>query len=121
MRFTRRQYVELTSFGDFQRPMFSELFGPLIGLPEEWKSQGATQEWIDMIGFDWDGATLGAFGTPLEEVLGDNEEYRIERDYLGRTTKLCKKAATIPLPLNYPVNQTNIVQPTCSCDMRLLR
>lgn len=112
MKFTRQQYIELMSFGDFDRPMFSELFGPLIGLPEEWRSQGATQEEIDMVAFDWDyvpyvdcGVTLGAFGTPSTEVLEEDDEYRIERDYLGRTTKLCKKTATLPLPMDYPVSQ----------------
>ena len=30
-------------------------------------------------------------------------EYRLERDYLGRTVKLCKGTATIPLPLDFPV------------------
>jgi len=112
MRFTRQQYIELMSFGDFGRPMFSELFGPLIGLPEEWKIQGASQEEIDMVAFDWDyvpyvdcGASMGAFGTPSTEVLEEDEDYRIEKDYLGRTTKLCKKTATLPLPMNYPVSQ----------------
>ncbi len=112
MRFARQQYIELMSFGDFDRPMFSELFGPLIGLPEEWEVQGASQDEIDMIAFDWDyvpyvdcGATLGAFGTPPIEVLQDDDEYRIEKDYLGRTTKLCKKTATLPLPMDYPVSE----------------
>jgi hypothetical protein len=54
MKFARQQHIELMSFGDFDRPMFSELFGPLIGLPEEWQAQGATQDQIDMIDFDWD-------------------------------------------------------------------
>lgn len=112
MKFTRQQYIELMTFGDFDRPMFSELFGPLIGLPEEWKSQGASAEEIDMVAFDWDyvpyvdcGASMGAFGTPLTEVLKENDEYRIERDYLGRTTKLCKKTATLALPMDYPVSK----------------
>jgi len=112
MKFTRQQYVELMSFGDFDRPMFSELFGPLIGLPEEWKAQGAARDEVDMVAFDWDyvpyvdcGATMGAFGTPPTEVLEDNDEYRIERDYLGRRTKLCKRTATIPLPMDFPVGR----------------
>lgn len=112
MRFTRQQYIELMSFGKFERPMFSELFGPLIGLPEEWKAQGASQDEIDMVAFDWDyvpyvdcGAVLGAFGTPPTEVLEEDDEYRIERDYLGRRTRLCKQTATIPLPMEYPVSQ----------------
>jgi hypothetical protein len=35
MKWNRQQYIDLMSFGDFGRPMFCELFGPLIGLPEE--------------------------------------------------------------------------------------
>jgi len=111
MKWNRQQYIDLMSFGDFERPMFCELFGPLIGLPEEWKTQGASQNEIDMIGFDWDyvpyvdcGATLGAFGTPPTEILKEDDEYRIEKDYLGRTTKLCKATSTIPLPMDYPVS-----------------
>ncbi|MCK4752028.1 MAG: hypothetical protein KAS75_01180 [Planctomycetes bacterium] len=110
MKFTRQQYIELMTFGNFERPMFSELFGPLIGLPEEWKAQGASQEEIDMIAFDWDyvpyidcGANMGPFNTPPGQVIEETEEYIIERDHMGRTTKLCKQTATIPLPLDYPV------------------
>ncbi|MCF7975928.1 MAG: uroporphyrinogen decarboxylase family protein [Phycisphaerae bacterium] len=112
MQITRQQYIELMSFGEFDRPMFSELFGPLVGLPEEWKAQGASPEEIDMVAFDWDyvpyvdcGASLGAFGTPAPEVIEEDDEYLVERDYLGRTTKLCKKTATIPLPMDYPMRQ----------------
>ena len=110
MKWNREQYIDLMSFGDFERPMFCELFGPLIGLQEEWKTQGASEEEIGMVAFDWDyvpyvecGAVLGAFGTPPTEVLEEDDEYRIERDHLGRTTKLCKKTATLPLPMDYPV------------------
>ena len=37
MKWTREQYIQLMTFGDVPRPMFSELFGPLIGLDEEWR------------------------------------------------------------------------------------
>ena len=39
---------------DDHRPVFGELFGPLVGLPEEWRAQGAAEDEINMIGFDWD-------------------------------------------------------------------
>jgi uroporphyrinogen-III decarboxylase len=35
--------------------------------------------------------------------LEETDTYLIERDFLGRTVKLCKGVATIPLPLDYPV------------------
>jgi hypothetical protein len=54
MKWNREQYIELMTFGRAERPMFSELFGPLVGLPEEWRAQGASDDEIDMVGFDWD-------------------------------------------------------------------
>ena len=110
MKWHREQYLDLMTFGDAPRPMFSELFGPLVGLEEEWRAQGASQDEIDMVGFDWDyvpyldsGGACGAFNAPESVVLEETGEYRIERDYLGRTVKLCKGTATIPLPLDFPV------------------
>ena len=43
MRWTRDKYVALMTFDDVPRPMFSELFGPLIGLEDEWCEQGAAE------------------------------------------------------------------------------
>ena len=34
--------------------MFSELFGPLIGLDDEWRQQGASEDEINMTAFNWD-------------------------------------------------------------------
>lgn len=110
MKWTREQYLDLMTFGDFERPMFVELFGPLIGLPEEWREQGATEDEIGMTAFDWDYveraggmANTGAIDTRPNEVIEETETHRIERDFLGRTMKLDKQTATIPLPLDFPV------------------
>ena len=114
MQWTREQYIELMTFGRAERPMFSELFGPLVGLPQEWRAQGASDDEIDMVGFDWDyvpyvdcGGVCGAFDTPPVQLVEDTDEYRIERDYLGRLTKLCKGTATLPLPQEFPVKATD--------------
>jgi len=110
MKFSREEYIELMTFGNIERQMFVELFGPLIGLAEEWCAQGAAQEEIEMVAFDWDfvpiigcGGHTGARGGFKTEVIEENAEYLIQRDYLGRTIKLCKGVATIPLPLDFPV------------------
>ena len=110
MKFHRKEYLELMTFGQFERPMFVELFGPLVGLENEWKAQGATQEEIDMIAFDWDfvdvvqcGGNTGIFQGHEEITIEETSDYCIKKDSLGRTVKLFKKAATIPLPLDYPV------------------
>jgi hypothetical protein len=110
MKFSREQYIDLMTFGHFERQMFVELFGPLIGLDEEWRSQGATQDEIDMIAFDWDyvpitgcGGNTGPIGGLKTQTIEDNDEYIIQKDYLGRTVKLIKSIATIALPLDFPV------------------
>jgi len=109
MRFSREEYLELMTFGDIGRQMFVELFGLLIGLDDDWRAQGATQDEIDLF-FDWDyvritgcGANTGPRGGFKPQTLEENDEYLIQRDYLGRTVKLCKGFATIPLPLDFPV------------------
>ncbi len=110
MKFSREEYIELMTFGSFERPMFSELFGPLVGLDKEWREQGASEEEINMVAFDWDyvpvvqcGGQTGIFGGQPERIIEDNDEYIIKQDDLGRRTKLLKGYSTIPLPLDYPV------------------
>ena len=110
MKFTREMYVDLMTFGHAPRPMFSELFGPLVGLDREWQQQGATRDEIEMVGFDWDyvpyidcGGLCGAIGTPEPQILEETAEHCILRDYLGRRAMLIKATATLPLPLEFPV------------------
>lgn len=110
MKWTREQYIDLMTFGHAPRPMFSELFGPLIGLDAEWRARGAGDDELNMIAFDWDyvpyvdcGGRFGPFGTPEPVVLEETDEYLLQRDHLGRTAKLCKAVATLPLPLDFPV------------------
>ena len=92
------------------REMFCELFGPLAPLEEEWRKQGATEKEIAMTAFDWDyvlktelAANCGAISGLETMVLEDKPEYTVCRDTLGRTMKLIKNSATIPLPLDHPV------------------
>ncbi|NJL31460.1 MAG: hypothetical protein HC898_07410 [Phycisphaerales bacterium] len=110
MRFDRQRYLDYVSGKDTSRPMFVELFGLLVGLDQEWLEQGATPEELDLSDFELDylqridcGGHTGLFGGKPPIVLEDNEHFRISTDALGRTMRLEKRTATIPLPLNYPV------------------
>ncbi|MCD6322241.1 MAG: hypothetical protein J7L77_04375 [Clostridiales bacterium] len=110
MRWTRNEYIEYVSFKGDKRPMFVELFGPLIGLDAEWRIQGASEDEIGMTGFDWDyvpvipcGGETDVFGGPEARIIEETDEYIIETDGLGRRMKLMKGKATIPLPMDYPV------------------
>jgi uroporphyrinogen-III decarboxylase len=111
MQFHREEYLDLMAFGQPKRQMFVELFGPMVGLQDEWRLQGASQEELDLFAFDWDfvpvaqcGATTGIFGGPAPRTLEETSEYVIRRDEFGRRTKLYKNVATIALPLTHPVH-----------------
>ncbi|MBQ7293158.1 MAG: hypothetical protein IJW79_05395 [Clostridia bacterium] len=110
MVWDRERYIAHSLFEYTGREMFCELFGPLFALEDEWRAQGASEKEISMQAFDWDyvptvrlSANVGAITGMGKKVVEDTPEYQICIDYMGRRTKLCKKSATLPLPLNYPV------------------
>lgn len=109
MKWTAKQYVDLMSYAGTERPMFSELFGPIVGLAEEWRAQGAAEGQIAMRDFAFDYVpyyelgNLGPIHCPDEIVLEDTPDYYIAIDRLGRKVKMAKATSTIPLPMTYPV------------------
>lgn len=109
MLWNRQQYIDLMTFGQVPRPMFVELFGLLIGLEEEWRAQGASDEEVNLTGFCFDVLPLARCGGNCGPILApavtleEDDEIRLQRDGLGRTMKLCKKTATIALPMDFPV------------------
>ncbi|HML48306.1 MAG TPA: uroporphyrinogen decarboxylase family protein [Clostridia bacterium] len=109
MRWTREEYLALATGEDVSRQMVCELFGPLVGLEAEWAAQGATEAEIQMHGFCWDWVPItnvgktGFLHTFEPKVLEETAEYVLSTDALGRTVKLPKGTATIPLPLDFPV------------------
>ena len=110
MKWSREEYIAHMNFENIGREMFCELFGPLVGLEQEWAAQGASLQEQDLSAFGWDyvpyqhlKANCHAVTGLDEIVLEDTKEHIIQRDYMGRTTRLCKGSATIALPLDYPV------------------
>jgi len=106
----RREYLDHMTFKRNDRPLFTEIFGPLIGLKEEWEAQGASPEELDFSAFRYRCPTRGALpvntgwmGQHAAEPLAETDEYKLHRDHLGRTMKLPKGFATIALPMDYPV------------------
>lgn len=106
----REEYLDYMTFQRNTRPLFIEIFGPLIGLSDEWAEQGATPDELDLSAFEYRGpmkagvaVNTGWMGGLPEEVIEETDAYVIRRDGRGRTTKLCKGFATIPLPLDHPV------------------
>ncbi len=110
MEILREEYLNYMTGREVNRSIFVEMFGPLIGLEDEWRAQGATEKEIALTAFGFDyvrryhiGVNTGLKGGFTESVVEDNTEFIITRDRYGRHAKLCKGAATIPLPLDYPV------------------
>ncbi len=106
----REEYLDFMTFRANRRPLFTELFGPLIGLKEEWAAQGATPEELDMSLYTYRDhvsgfvpVSTGWMGGPAPMILEETEAHIIGSDHYGRTVKLIKSSATLPLPLDYPV------------------
>jgi hypothetical protein len=106
----REEYLDQMTFRRNERPLFAELFGPILGLKEEWEAQGASPAELDFSAFRYRcearhfiPVNTGRLGGQPEVVIEDTEEYRIWKDGLGRTMKLPKLTATLPLPLDFPV------------------
>ena len=106
----REEYLDYMTFKSNQRPLFTEIFGLLVGLREEWIEQGASPEELDLSAFHYRAPMKGVvpvntgwLGGEPKVVLEDGPDYIITRDARGRRMKLCKGYATIPLPLDYPV------------------
>ena len=93
-----------------KRPLFTEIFGPIVGLKEEWERQGASPRELDFSAFRYRfearahvGVSTGRIVRHPPIVEEETDEYIISRDDIGRQLKLSKGTATIPLPLNFPV------------------
>ena len=106
----RDEYLDHMTFQDNVRPLFTEIFGPVVGLKEEWEEQGATPEELDFSAFRYRfeargglPVNTGRIGGAKPVVLEETDEFIFSRDDLGRTMKLAKGKATLPLPLDYPV------------------
>ena len=100
MKFRREEYLDLMTFSNIERQMFVELFGPLVGLEDEWKLQGASDDELSLIAFDWDyvhvvdcGGNMGIRTEQQPVVIEETDKYIIEKDVLGRTTKLYKNSS----------------------------
>jgi len=111
MEVRREEYLDYMTFRSNRRAMFTEIFGPLLGLKDEWAAQGASLEELDMSAFryrramdGWVPVNTGWTGGQQEQILEETDDFIVGIDRMGRRVKLSKKAATLPLPLDHPVS-----------------
>ncbi len=110
MEVRREEYLNHMTFEANHSPMFTEIFGPMVGLKDEWRAQGASEAELDLSAFRYRRqmtagvpVNTGLIGGRAEEVLEESDEAIVGIDRYGRHVKLFKRSATIPLPLDYPV------------------
>ena len=78
--------------------MFSELFGPIVGLADEWRAQGATEDMIKMRAFAFDYVpyyTLGNLDSlprPKDIILEDTPTHYVGIDHYGRRAQTGRTA-----------------------------
>jgi len=106
----RDEYLDYMTFRANKRPLFLEIFGPIIGLKEEWAAQGATPEELELSAFPFlrpkvagVSVNTGWLGGGETRVIEETAEHIITVDPRGRHMKLIKGYASISLPLDYPV------------------
>ncbi len=109
VKWTNKQYIDLMTYQNVTRPMFSELFGPIVGLSDEWRAQGATEDMIKMHGFAFDYVPyyklgeLDSIHRPADITIEEDELHYVGIDHYGRRVRMDKRTSTIPLPESYPV------------------
>jgi len=106
----REEFLDFMTFRRNDRPLFTEIFGPLIGLKEEWEAQGATPEELDFSAFRYrcEGRGMvpvntGRNGGYPEEAIAETDDLKVWRDGLGRVMTLAKGRSTLAIPKSHPV------------------
>ncbi len=105
----REEYLDAMTFKG-GGPLFTEIFGPLVGLKEEWEEQGASPAELDLSAFRYRapltaGLKLCAgfrLGSWRRQTADDGLDISYEDD-LGRRLSMRRGCATIPHPESYPV------------------
>lgn len=108
----QERFIKSLTFGKPDRYMLWQLFGLLPGVLERWISEGMPEPKDPnnpLAFFEFDpqpaGIAVNTFAYPGFEpqLIEDNDEYTITKDSIGRTMKLIKASASIPLPMDWPV------------------
>ncbi|MBI3959537.1 MAG: hypothetical protein HY328_12080 [Chloroflexi bacterium] len=106
----REEYLDHMTFRRNERPLFTEIFGPLVGLKEEWEEQGATPEELDFSAFPYRcerrgrvPVNTGCLSGIAPQFIAETDHHLLTRDEMGRRMRMMKGVATLPLPMDYPV------------------
>ena len=109
MEVDRESYLDYMTFLSGGPPMFTEIFGPLLGLKEEWRDQGASESEIDFSAFRfWRPMThsvaenTGWLGGDATIILEDNAEFTVALDSYERSCKADQEVSYAPASTGLP-------------------
>ena len=121
----RDEYLDYMTFKRNEQTLYTEIFGPLIGLKEEWEEQGATEQELDCSAYDYRAPLIHnleintRFLMPPDRIISEDDKLLLFEDGLGRTMRLDKGYSTLALPENYPVKNMEDwekIKPFCIFD-----
>ena len=110
MTIRREEYLDHMIFRTNDRTLYREHLGPFVGLKDEWRAQGATEAELDLSAFRYNeplfhdcGIFTGYYGSDLSEVVSDNADEIVYRNYMGILHKTIKASSSLGHPLEFPV------------------
>jgi len=109
----RQRVIRTVRFQPVDELPFRHAYGLMPGVLEQWYAEGlpssvkTRQDIYEYFGFPVRSQALPlriAFDPPFDaKVLEETDEYCIAVDWMGRTTKVLKEYASLPLALDFPV------------------
>lgn len=110
MTVRREEFLDHMTFKTNQDTLYRETLGPLIGVKEEWKAQGATDEELNLSAFDYKeaiyydcGVFTGYYGPDLSEILENDGEELLYKNHMGVKHRLIKQSSSLGHPIDFPV------------------
>lgn len=110
MTVRREEFLDHMTFAANERTLYRETLGPLIGVKEDWRANGASEAEIDLSAFPYAealyydcGAFTGYYGPDLSEVISEDDKELVYRNFMGIKHKLVKESSTLGHPVEFPV------------------
>jgi len=106
----REEYLDHMTFRTNKRTLYREHLGPFIGLKDEWRAQGASESECDLSAFHYNeplffdcGIFTGYYGPDLSEILSEDDETLVYRNFMGVLHKTIRSSSTLGHPMDFPV------------------
>jgi hypothetical protein len=106
----REEYLDYMTFVSRQRALYCETLGPMVGLKDEWRAQGATEAELDLSAFEYRaplkydcGIFTGYFGPDQSEVIAMDDDEILYRNHMGILHRRVRASSSLGIPLEWPV------------------